>query len=66
MFGIRIVCIECAIFTSYRKQEYDSSLGYGKTTSIDPLVPEEYRLVAVIGVNGTNYYRVEVEVCRFF
>ena len=48
MFGIRIVCTECAISTSYRKQEYDSSLGYGKTTSIDPLVPEEYRLVAYL------------------
>ena len=48
MFGIRIVCIECALFTSYRQQQYNASIGSWTTKSIDPGIPEEYRLIAYL------------------
>ena len=48
MFGARIICIECAFFSSYRFQNYGSSGKYASEKTIDPLIPTEYRILVYI------------------
>ena len=45
MFAVRIICIENSLFSSYRYQRYHwHKSGFDQTT-IDPVIPPEYRLV---------------------
>ena len=48
MFGIRVLCIESAFFSSYRYERFDlSDLPSLQTTieAIDPIIPAEYRIL---------------------
>ena len=42
MFGVRIICIEHAFFTTYLQQGLDTT----SAKSIDPVIPTEFRLLA--------------------
>ena len=42
MFGVRIICVEHAFFTTYLEQ------GFNATKSIDPVIPTEFRLLAYL------------------
>ena len=43
MFVVRTLCLEASLFTTYRSINY--GLEESKISNIDPLIPEEYRLV---------------------
>ena len=45
MFGIRLVCVENAFFSSYRYVEYHENLDPPFQKTIDPVIPPEYRLL---------------------
>ena len=46
MFGVRVICIENAFFSSYRYQHYTK--GYDIGRKIDPIISPEYRLLVYL------------------
>ena len=45
MFGVRIICIENAFFSSYRYQRYQVNESSPIERNIDPIIPTEYRIL---------------------
>ena len=48
MFGVRVICIENAFFSSYRYQNYPAKFTYEHEfieRRIEPIIPPEYRLL---------------------
>ena len=48
MFGVRVICIENAFFSSYRYQHYPAKFTYEHSfieKKIEPIIPPEYRLL---------------------
>ena len=48
MFAIRVVCIENALFSSYRYQRFYLNTGEIDEITIDPILPPEYRVAAYL------------------
>ena len=48
MFAVRMICIENAFFTTYRYQRYYKYKSGIEETTIDPIIPPEYRLAAYL------------------
>ena len=45
MFGIRTIAMESSFFTTYVRQEFNSTTYQYETKTIDPLIPPKYRLL---------------------
>ena len=48
MFGVRVVCIENVLFSSYRYQQYFTDRRPVFLKTIDPIFPPEYRILAYL------------------
>ena len=49
MFGFRIVCLESALFTTYRYEIFDNAtISFETIKQITPIIPPEYRLLAYL------------------
>ena len=45
MFGVRVICIENAFFSSYRYQSFQVNESNPIERNIDPIIPTEYRIL---------------------
>ena len=45
MFAVRMICIENAFFSSYRYHQYRRNGRHSTETTIDPIIPPEFRLL---------------------